>query len=287
MPLPRAGCAVAAVGDAIIVAGGTYWRDGQKFWCDRADRLDPTTGHWTPLPPLPRLGGDAAGVACSGSFVVVGGGGAGVGERSVLSLGGDGRWESWQALPAGRRSLGAAVHEGEIFVFGGLAGGPADFGAVATDVWSCRPRGQWVARQPLPGPSRFNTAAGSAGGRIILAGGCTPDGGSVRNLDEVLAYDPRADAWSVIGRLPEPSRGGFGVSNGDSLYILGGYTDRFRTTILRVDGMTGKVEQVGDLPVGLADARFVRCQNMIIGVSGEDGIKHRYPDVIRATIPRT
>lgn len=287
MPLPRAGCAVAAVGDTVFVAGGTYWRDGQKVWCDRADRFDPTTGSWTALPPLPRLAGDAAGVACGEKFVVIGGGGSGIGDRSVLALDGDGKWEAWPELPAGRRSLAAAVHDREIFVFGGLTGGPSDFRAVTSGVWSATPGGRWIVRKPMPGPARFNIAVGSVGGRILVVGGCTPEGEGVRNLDDVLAYDPRTEVWSELGRLPEPSRGGFGVSVDGALYVFGGYTDRFTTTILRIDGATGEVARAGELPAGLADARFARWRDTVVGLSGEDGIKRRYPDTMRAKIPTT
>ena len=55
VPEPRAGCAVGAEGDGIVVVGGTRWEDGRKLWCARTDRFAPATGAWEALAPLPQL----------------------------------------------------------------------------------------------------------------------------------------------------------------------------------------------------------------------------------------
>jgi len=285
MPLPRAGCAVAALPDGVFVAGGTYWRDGRKFWCDRCDCFDPATNTWAPRPALPRLAGDAAGVACGESFVVVGGGGgADAGERGVLALAADGTWHPWRDLPAGRRSAMAVWHEGSLLVLGGLAGGPTQFHTATRTVWCSEPNGRWQERRTMPGVARFNCAVGSVGGRLIVAGGCTPVEGGVCNLDEVLAYDPRTDVWETVGKLPAPCRGSWGLAGAGSLLIFGGYTDGFRREVWRWDAARARVETRGLLPVALADARFVSWQQTVIGLSGEDGVQRRFGETIRVPL---
>jgi hypothetical protein len=64
------------------------------------------------------------------------------------------------------------------------------------------------------------------------------------------------------------------------LLVVGGYTDRFIDTIVAVDPATGKCTPAGKIPVGLADTRFVAIGGRIVGVTGEDGIKHRYTDTL-------
>lgn len=284
MPLPRAGCAVGVLHGRVYVAGGTYWENGQKFWCDRADSFDPVTNTWTAHAPVPRLAGDAAGAVAEGKFAVLGGGAAGIGSAEVWAFDGKG-WRSWPALPAPRRSCAAVLHDGTIFVLGGLAGNGTQFETATSTVWRARPGEAWTACAPLPDPIRFNLAVGSVAGRLMVAGGCTPIAGGVRNLDEVLAYDAQADRWSVAGRLPFACRGSAGVADGDRLLIVGGYTDRFITDILAFDPASGTVSPAGSIPVGLADTRFVRVADRLVGVTGEDGVKHRFPDTLLADSP--
>jgi large repetitive protein len=280
MPLPRAGCAVAALSDRIFVAGGTYWRDGKKFWCDRFDRFEPATNTWAALPALPRLAGDAAGVAHGPDFLVVGGGGSEIGSTSVLAWKAD-AWETWAEMPAGRRSTMCVPHDGRLIVMGGLAGGPTQFNTATQTVWAADRAGKWTECRPMPGVARFNCAVGSVGSTIFVAGGCTPVEGGVRNLDEVLAYDPRGDRWEHVGQLPMPSRGGWGLADQGRLFIFGGYTDKFERAVLAWNATTAKVEACVNLPVGLADARFVRCQQSVVGLSGEDGVQRRFGETIR------
>jgi len=281
MPLPRAGCAVSALDGRVYVAGGTYWEDGRKFWCDRADSFDPGSNTWSAHPPVPRIAGDAAGVTAGGKFAVLGGGADGVGSADVWAFDGT-NWQSWPALPAPRRSCAAVWHDGTIFVLGGLAGNGTEFGTATRTVWRARPGERWTECAPLPDPIRFNLAVGSLGGRLLAAGGCAPEAGGVRNLDEILAYDAKSDQWSLAGRLPVACRGSSGVVDGRRFLIVGGYTDRFITDILAFEPALGTVSPAGAMPIGLADTRFVRVGGQLVGVTGEDGIKHRFSDTLIA-----
>jgi N-acetylneuraminic acid mutarotase len=279
MPLPRAGCAVGVLAGQVYVAGGTYWEGGRKFWCDHTDSFDPVGNVWRAHPPVPRIAGDAAGVAAGGKFAVIGGGADGRGAAEVWAFDGT-NWQAWPALPAPRRSCSAVWHDGTIFVLGGLAGNGTEFGTATNTVWRSRPGEQWTECAALPAPIRFNLAVASLDGHLLVAGGCTPEAGGVRNLDEILAYDARSDKWSLVGRLPVACRGSSGVVDGSRFLIVGGYTDRFIPDILAFDPALGTVIPAGAIPVGLADTRFVRVGKQFVGVTGEDGIKHRFPDTL-------
>lgn len=282
MPDPRAGCAVAAEGDTVVVAGGTYWEDGRKIWSSRADRFAPADGAWRPLPDLPHPIGDAAGVVRQGRFIVIGGGTADRIFADLWAFEGNGWVRQGAPLPAPRRSCAVVPCGDGLMVVGGLTAGPTDYAAATTVVWRGGPSG-WTTAAPLPGPGRLAFAAGACDGRVIVAGGfaAATDGGVV-NLDEILAYDPAADRWELLGRLPTPARGVAGLAwPGVGLLVLGGYTDGFVSDIWRVDAGGGGVHPAGRLPTAVADGRFVWCGGRVVGLTGEDGIKLRYAACVR------
>lgn len=280
-PQPRAGCAVLADADSIVVAGGTYWEDGRKIWSPRASRFHPERGAWDALPALPHAIGDAPGVNLGGRRLVAGGGTADAIFREVWQLAADG-WERVGKLPAARRSFALVAGEREVFALGGLTAGPTDYAAATSVVWRGDGR-TWSTVAPMPGPARLGCATGICAGRLVVAGGfAAASGGGVVNLDEILAYDLAADRWSVLGRLPVAVRGVSGlVWPEHGLLVFGGYTDAFSRRIWLVEPQGGAVSEVGELPVGLADGRFVWCGGRVVGLTGEDGIKLRYAACIR------
>lgn len=285
LSLPRAGCAVGVVGRKLLIAGGTFWQNGQKYWSDRVESFDASTNQWESQPPLPESRGDAASAVVGDALYVLGGGAAGPAERSVFVYSA----RNWKAdtamtLPEPRRSSAAVVFHGTIYLMGGLAGTGSEFATATSSVWAAKPGTGWRKCAPMPGPVRFNASVGVIGDAIIVAGGCTPEKAGVRNLDEILRYDPRLDTWSDAGRLPFPIRGSCGLADQSRLLMIGGYTDKFLTCIQAVDVKAGLVTLVGELPCGLADTRFVRIGSSIWGVTGENGIKMRFAGTIESGV---
>lgn len=266
-----------------MIAGGTYWREGQKFWCDQVDIFDPQVDHWTPAVPLPCARGDAASVTCGDRFYIIGGGADGLPTSEVWSYHAQG-WslEPAMKLPAPRRTAVATVLDGTLYFLGGLAGTGTDFASATPTFWAAKPGEPWRVLAPMPGPVRFNTAVGGLDGRILVAGGCTVEQGVIRNLDDILAYDPRTDEWTQWGRLPGAIRGACGLVHEGRLLVIGGYTDKFETSVLSVNPQTAEVLSVGRLPHGLADTRFFALGSRLIGVTGESGIKQRAPWTLEA-----
>lgn len=285
LALPRGGCAVGVVGDKIVVAGGTHWLEGKKCWDARADIYDPRIDRWQSLAALPQPMGEAAALGVGEAFYVFGGGADGPAVASVLCHEG-GTWRELpaMALPAPRRSSSVVLLDGLVYMMGGFAGTGGDFASATNTLWAAKPGSEWKVLAPMPGPARFIAAVGAVGGRLIVAGGCTPEDGKVRNLDEILSYDPRNNQWTTLGRLPLALRGACGLAVDDRLLVFGGYTDKFLTQILSVDPLTGESTVAGELPVGLADTRVLQVGSAVIGVSGENGIKMRFPDTIVASL---
>lgn len=286
MQLARAGCATGVVGGKLIIAGGTYWRDGKKYWCADVDLFDPAANRWDSAAPMPQPHGDAPAAALGDTFHVLGGGADGLPTATVLAFKG-GAWSvrPEMTLPAPRRSSAAAVLDQTVYLFGGLAGTGTDFASSTSTFWSYEAGRGWQSLPSLPGTTRFNTAVGAVGGRIIVAGGCAAvAAGQVQNLDDIFAYDPRTRTWSLAGKLPVPSRGAHGLAHGDRLLYFGGYTDKFETGVLSIDPASGRVEAIGQLPCGLADTRFLRLGSSIFGLTGEDGVKRRFSRTIEASL---
>jgi N-acetylneuraminic acid mutarotase len=82
---------------------------------------------------------------------------------------------------------------------------------------------RWTTRAPLPWPVQ-EIYAGVWEGKIVTAGGLVQRRGSPLHVeDRVAAYDPAADAWSELPRLPAPRHHPMVVVVDGELNIVGGY----------------------------------------------------------------
>jgi N-acetylneuraminic acid mutarotase len=116
----------AAAGGALYVVGG---RRGQNQALAEAERFDPRTDRWRPIPPLPVGVGGVAVVGAGGRVIAIGGGDDF--ERWVTpgTWSFDpsrGRWERLADLRVARHGHAAAALNGELYVFGGAP--CADYG---------------------------------------------------------------------------------------------------------------------------------------------------------------
>ena len=296
MPLPAyAAAAVAGPGTGkLLVAGGTLWTADKKIWSERVDALDLAANRWDSLPALPAPHGDAACLVLGGNVTILGGGkdGAIADDRLVAArrrLAGGSKPCPASGPCAGpaqvhRRRRGGRRHS---LSHGRLSrAGRSKAQARSTrTVWAWKPGAtRWEERAPLPGLARFNPAVAVIGGKIYAAGGATLHRGPLENLDDIIAYDPAADRWSTVGKLPFPNRAASGVAVDGKLVVLGGYDTKFETTVSVFDPATGQTRAAGSISHALADARFAVIGKSILGVGGECGVKMRAPWTIEAKI---
>src|SRR3990170_2616375 len=54
MPQPRGGYFAAWYQNGLWIAGGSYWKDGEKLWTDETSFYDPKSKAWSTLKPIPR-----------------------------------------------------------------------------------------------------------------------------------------------------------------------------------------------------------------------------------------
>ncbi len=105
--------------------------------------------------------------------------------------------------------------------------------------------GAWERRTDAP-LELTEVAAAAHDDRIWVAGGLTADGDA---SSAVLIYDPAEDAWTEGPDLPEPVHHSTLVSDGETLRLIGGWTDsnfeRFTDAVWRLDEANGSwVEDV-------------------------------------------
>ena len=74
---------------------------------------------------------------------------------------------------------------------------------------------------------RSYVAGAELGGRIYVAGGMVGETG--RPLATFARYEPGSDSWTVLERLPEPTRAAAAATLGGTIYVVGGTTERGNT----------------------------------------------------------
>lgn len=127
------------------------------------------------------------------------------GDHWSLSLDRGKEWQREADLPDPRGHVSAAVLDGQLYALGG------DHGHDVTqiDVKSCHrfdpATKKWAEIAGLPdGRSHFESSTIIHKGRILVVGGRCNSSQPPRNVvGDVLEYDPKADAWRVVGALPE------------------------------------------------------------------------------------
>lgn len=289
LPEPRAGLLQASYGRRLLVAGGTFWRDGSKIWSSRTDFFDPHTNTWSAGPPLPNPRADSAVVTTGDEILIIGGSSDNQALADVLAFT-KGRWEQRPAmrLPRPRSYPAAAVVGSRIFVFGGVAR-PGDFNTITEDVlcqdWN-KP-GEWRKVSHMPSPLRSLAAVAVIGEHVYLFGGVTPAGDGIRNLAETWMFDAASLKWQRLRDSPDANRAWAAAVRGDSILLLGGYTSDFSRQVLEYSPASDQwsLRDNLTLPRGLVDARFTRIESKLYVTGGESGMRIRSGETWEGTLP--
>jgi N-acetylneuraminic acid mutarotase len=207
MPEKLTHSGIATDFNSIYLAGGYVgdWIGRDTPVTRHVWRYDTTTDTWEAMYPLPV--GRAA-----GALVRVGRrlhffGGLDIHKRDraehwVLDLRRPTKWHDAAPLPNARNHLGSAESGGKIYAVGGqhdlneTSGNEDAVHAydVVTGVW------EQVASLPRVISHQHNSTF-VMNGKIISAGGSTTNS---QPLQDVLEYDPAANRWRSIGKLPIP-----------------------------------------------------------------------------------
>jgi non-specific serine/threonine protein kinase len=184
-------------------------------------------------------------------------------------------WSPGPAHPVPIHHPMAAVLDGVLYVAGGY--GPS--GAATRRVHRLGPEG-WepVARLPL---ARAAGTMVALGGRLLLAGGIDLSGDIAR---EMLAYDPGADAWTVLDGPPTPREHlGGAVADGRFLTVGGRVARQQLGAVEAWDAVSSAWQPLAELPTPRAGLGVApTCDGGLVAIGGEDirGIDDRtFPEV--------
>jgi SSS family solute:Na+ symporter len=287
LPRPVAGYMAASSHGRLLVIGGSYWENEKKYWVDRVQTFDPQDNTWRNEAPLPAPRSDAALAVLKNKIYILGGGSSNEITTDALVL----QHNKWQSLPAAAlsapRKYPVAVAAGKyIYLLGGMSK-DNDYTSVTNTFWRWRPGlNQWEVLPPLPGPGRINAAMTQVGNSIYVFGGATSaPSNDVANLKDVYKFNLASQTWSRLPDLPLANRAWWAVSLGSRALLLGGYTDTFAREVALYDPRKTSFQPATSLPHGVADMRFVRLGNLVIGTGGEVGEHIRGKWTMQAELP--
>lgn len=271
LPRPVAGYMSGVVHGKYLIAGGSYWENKQKQWSTLVEAYDLSKNTWTNLAALPAARSDAASVTLGADFYCLGGGSGKevLAEAIVLH---NGQWNRVKDadLPEPRLYSVAVSSGGWIYVLGGISKA-GDYTTMGKEFWRWRPgMKKWEVLEPLPGPGRISHAMVVLDGNIYVLGGATTQGHDVQNLKDAYRYDTHTGKWARLPDLSVANRAWWAVEVGRRALIVGGYTDQYVDSVYWFDPAQG-LTPAGSLPHTLADAKFFRIGNIVIGSGGEAG----------------
>jgi len=162
-------------------------------------------------PSLPARIEETAAAAAGGSLYVIGGFNAGGASLASVYVFDGATWHSGPRLPIAVDHSSAATLNGQLFVAGGHS-----FGADGRRLF--RLDGDHWTELASMHYARGGHALLAAQGRLYAVGGNTAAG----NVGPVEAYDPTANAWTVVTMLPDPRNHVLGFVMGSSVCVAGG-----------------------------------------------------------------
>jgi N-acetylneuraminic acid mutarotase len=238
----------AGIGDRVYVFGGyTVASDGSEVSVELVHRLDPVTGEYEELDPMPVPVDDTVSLAYRNRYVYLVSGWHDSGNVNLVQVY-DSREDRWfQATPfPGDPVFGHAggIVGGRLVICDGVGirtplAGRRSFGAVSDCFHGTIDEGNparivWrrLAHHGGAGMYRMAAAGSSRLGMIVFAGGSDNpynfngvgyDGEPSAASARVFAYDLEGDAWQEFGELPQATMDHRGLLEiGDEFLILGG-----------------------------------------------------------------
>ena len=186
-------------------------------------------------------------------------------------------WQGMKApIPQSRYWAGQCEYAGKIYVFGGIsedaAGNTIALNTVyiydtATDAWT---RG---ADMPT---ARYLPTASAVNGKIYVIGGRAPDAanpGNFVNYKINEEYDPATNTWTNKAAILQAGRGFADAVLNNKIYIFGGNTTAYQTSVRIYDPATNTWSSGADMTGARAYGRAVAVPgtSLIYYIGGDNG----------------
>jgi N-acetylneuraminic acid mutarotase len=277
LPLPRGGYYAAWYSGGLVIAGGTYWKEGKKYWTDQGHFYGPVANKWSQWIALPRALAYGEMVEVNGNLYLLGGSDEKKIYRDIYRLTGN-RWVHAGEMPAALVYFAAVPLMQRIYVLGGNLD-VNDLTTGSTQAWYFDLiEKKWQTIDPVPGPPRLIHAGAALGKSIYIFGGASQKKGEpLKNLDDACRFDTDSGRWTRLNRTPVAARAWWAMPVGeDSIYLFGGYSEQFLDHVYRYDVERDNYEKIANLPLPLADIKFFHHDGIFYGAGGEDQKASRF-----------
>lgn len=289
LPVGNGGFVGGALGEEIVIAGGTTWQGDSKRWLDGIWAYAPGRNTWREAGRLPAPVAYPTS-AQSGDYLWFAGGSSGESTHRTL----------WRLGLGPAPQQVATLEQGAVYAVGAIigsklymVGGSDDQAAVSRIGNRCQavdlPTGvvQRLADYPERGLSNAGTAA--VGTQLFVFGGGYWDveKKAVANHRSAHVYDVAHDQWRSLPPLPQPGRGFSAVAlDGRHVFIAGGYRNdevEFVADAYVFDVRNRRYTPTTPLPYAGMVA-LVKAGEWLYCLGGEDRKRHRTDAVFRIRI---
>jgi hypothetical protein len=165
-------------------------------------------------------------------------------------------WEVRSDIPYHVYGHAAATLDGRIHLLGGCHTDNWQIPSAVHQVYDPI-RDKWERKADLPLAVGWGMPAVLDGKIYLFGGGYSKPPRGITSSDGAWVYDPSADKWRAIRKLPEPRMNGFATGTGSRIYISQGYNrqgggdsevvEEFRSTY-GYDSKTDSYTRVADAP---------------------------------------
>ncbi|MBI4887911.1 MAG: hypothetical protein HY824_12520 [Acidobacteria bacterium] len=275
LPMPAEEYTAVTANNRLYLIGGN--RGNSKEWPRTVIEYDLATDKWTTKKPVPFSGDHMAAAALGGRIYLFGGQAeGGVNKPLNASWEYDPAADAWKMLapmPSGRTAAVAVEAGGRIFLIGGNAAGGLTVGT--NDAYSPAAN-TWESRTAMPTP-RNHPAAGAVGGKIYAIGGrlAAPNIGGflASNTDVVEEYDPAANSWRAMNKMPTARSGHGWTTYQGRIYVAGGeMRDSHMDAIFRdvevFDPATGEWYKLPPMPTARHGVNLAAANGMLHAIGG-------------------
>lgn len=225
-PLPEqnGGFVCGAIGDEIVILGGTNWRGGTKHWLRRIHAYTPATNQWREIGTLDRPLAYAATGRDAETLWFAGGSSGTATHRSVWKISAGLSVKHALTLDAGSVLAGGALIGATLYVLGGTDDmdrlDRVTRAFLAVDLHT----GRTARLADYPGPAFMIGAFAACGDRLFAFGGARWDAAAnaVANLSSAHAYSTVTQRWEELPPLPGVVRGITAVTLDDTHILIAG-----------------------------------------------------------------
>jgi len=286
LPEPNGGSISGAVGDQLILLGGTNWKDDVKQWITRIHAYDPKANAWRESGVLAAPLAYAATGEHAGALWFASGSSGTNTHKAVWKIDRTGMVKNVFTLGSGFVLAGGAIVGSSLYVLGGTDDMNHIERATNTFLAIDLLRGHTTKLPDYPEPSFITGASAACGSRFFAFGGARWNAASntVANHSSAHEFDTTTKRWEKLAPLPYAVRGLTALALDERHILLaGGYKndpEEFTAESFIYDVNSDRYTATTPLPYK-AMVSLVKLGDWVYCLGGEDKKKHRSDAMFR------